>query len=290
MDWQFETKPIYNFCTSCGLEVDPYEPSTYATLKISKPLNYEADSNDPEISWYGCSFCGPKMPAPSNQITLIQHACGHAFNAKNYCPICGNRADPRSPIRFLEDALRLIRETPGRSDAPVILDALDFPGSPLNDRFDFWFEGGAMRETTRGWEWVLEDGTVIHQFISPGLHLEIHRKRISRWNGPLLVRETVFGPNRKPHRETPPEILGDLCDVLGQIGKLVKPRKSPVNGDLEGDFSLWFDGGALRFSSCGVRHFQLNYGASATLGPALDDLDIQIRLADGRHISIRELD
>lgn len=59
--------------------------------------------------------------------------------------------------------------------------------------------------------------------------------------------------------------ISDVARILSIIDDPPNPREKPLSGDLEGRFSQWFDGGAVR-NDTGVNYYQFLDGTEAFLG------------------------
>ncbi|MCC7011689.1 MAG: hypothetical protein IT454_03920 [Planctomycetes bacterium] len=78
----------------------------------------------------------------------------------------------------------------------------------------------------------------------------------------------------------------EILAVLARIKALPNRRERPKPGDLEGDFDLWFDGGAVKVLT-GVSHCHFADGTRVhTFGPLY--LNLRIEFADGRAVEVRQ--
>jgi hypothetical protein len=77
-----------------------------------------------------------------------------------------------------------------------------------------------------------------------------------------------------------------VARVLRLIAEKPNARSAPTPGDVEGEFDVWFDGGAVRVHT-GYEVFRFADGTKA-IQSALPWLEVGIRFADGRQISIAE--
>jgi hypothetical protein len=75
-------------------------------------------------------------------------------------------------------------------------------------------------------------------------------------------------------------------EILSAIGKVANKRAHPREGDLEGDFDEWFDGGAVK-NITGVTEYRFNDGSEARVAVTFT-LSIAITLPDGKRIQVAE--
>ena len=83
-----------------------------------------------------------------------------------------------------------------------------------------------------------------------------------------------------------PELGSSIAKVLILMADPPNVRSKPIDGDLEGDFHMWFDGGAVR-QDTGVSTYHFADGTRATTGTSLL-FSVGIAFTDGREISIAE--
>lgn len=79
------------------------------------------------------------------------------------------------------------------------------------------------------------------------------------------------------------EVIGE---ILCKIGDRSNRRSKPRNGDLEGDYDAWFDGGAVKYIT-GSTEYYFQDGSKAMVG-VLPYLSVYIELADGSKITVSE--
>ena len=80
--------------------------------------------------------------------------------------------------------------------------------------------------------------------------------------------------------------LGAIAEILDAIAHPGNPRKIPGKHDLQGDFTGWFDGGAIRVVT-GETFYHFADGAIASI-PTTPSLLIGIELADGKRFTLRQ--
>lgn len=80
----------------------------------------------------------------------------------------------------------------------------------------------------------------------------------------------------------------ELAQVLNVLARPPNFRHHPRPDDLKGDYSAWFDGGAMR-EHTGTRSFHLADGTTAVVGSPLPWLALQIDFPDGRKVLIKQL-
>jgi hypothetical protein len=77
-----------------------------------------------------------------------------------------------------------------------------------------------------------------------------------------------------------------LAHVLALIGDPPNRRRIPRPGNLEGDFTAWFDGGAIR-EVAGYTDYHLSDGTVASVG-VLPWLEVNLEFAGGERASVRQ--
>jgi hypothetical protein len=85
-----------------------------------------------------------------------------------------------------------------------------------------------------------------------------------------------------------PQLASEVGRVLTLMSAQPGQRSTPVEGDLEGEFDVWFDGGAVKHDT-GVSVFRFLDGAAALTGTSLG-FSVVIRLTDGQFVEIRQKD
>jgi len=80
------------------------------------------------------------------------------------------------------------------------------------------------------------------------------------------------------------QLAARIADMLTTMSDLPNPRRQPVPGDLEGDFTMWFDGGAVRHDT-GLSRFVFADGTTAVTGTSLA-FSVTVRFADGMAIRV----
>jgi hypothetical protein len=77
-----------------------------------------------------------------------------------------------------------------------------------------------------------------------------------------------------------------IGDILQRIGRPANLRSERREGDIEGDYDRWFDGGAVKHTT-GVSEFILDDGSRASVA-VTPLLSIEIHLTDGRRVHVRQ--
>jgi hypothetical protein len=72
--------------------------------------------------------------------------------------------------------------------------------------------------------------------------------------------------------------------ILTLISDPPNPRSTAGDGDIEGDFDVWFDGGAVKHDT-GISTWRFTDGAEAVTGTSLG-WRVSIELADGRFVEV----
>jgi hypothetical protein len=85
-----------------------------------------------------------------------------------------------------------------------------------------------------------------------------------------------------------PQLAAEVGKVLSLMSTQPGQRNTPADGDLEGAFDVWFDGGAVKHDT-GVSQFRFVDGVAAVTGTSLQ-FSVVLRLPDGRIVEIRERD
>ena len=78
-----------------------------------------------------------------------------------------------------------------------------------------------------------------------------------------------------------------IGEILQRIGRQANLRSKPLDGDLEGDYDAWFDGGAVKHVT-GVSEYVLDDGSRASVA-VTPSLSVEIHLADGTGVSVRQV-
>jgi len=78
-----------------------------------------------------------------------------------------------------------------------------------------------------------------------------------------------------------------VARILALIASVPHHRDHPVEGDLEGQYDIWFDGGAYRIFS-GWGEYSFTDGSSAQV-PVTPLLRVTIQLPDGRVVEIAQV-
>lgn len=83
-----------------------------------------------------------------------------------------------------------------------------------------------------------------------------------------------------------PQVAASVARMLTLMSDPPNERSHPAPGDLAGDFSRWFDGGAVRHDT-GISSYRFEGDAAATTGtnPGFSTV---LRLSDGRLVEVRE--
>src|SRR5262245_39954094 len=99
------------FCTRCGAEVDPYQPSQSLGHDVywdyDKPIGTDAELRQSGDSAYRCPKCEVRWYAVGWQDTGSVQPCGHIMPVYvAYCAVCGRRTGwPAEPhIRLSESS------------------------------------------------------------------------------------------------------------------------------------------------------------------------------------------
>jgi hypothetical protein len=80
----------------------------------------------------------------------------------------------------------------------------------------------------------------------------------------------------------------EVAHILDMITNPPNRRECPIEGDIEGDFDAWFDGGAIRVVT-GYTDYKFIDGISVTVH-TLPRLLIIIKFANGESVSIAQED
>ena len=80
--------------------------------------------------------------------------------------------------------------------------------------------------------------------------------------------------------------LSDVIRILALIAQPPNQRDRPVDGDLLGDYSFWFDGGACQFIT-GMTHYEFADGTTAST-PVLPGLAIGITFPNGEVVHVEQ--
>ena len=73
--------------------------------------------------------------------------------------------------------------------------------------------------------------------------------------------------------------------ILAAIAAPPNRRERPVDGDVEGEFDFWFDGGACSYVT-GSTHYEFADGATASI-PVVPDAQVRITLPDGETFHVK---
>jgi hypothetical protein len=82
------------------------------------------------------------------------------------------------------------------------------------------------------------------------------------------------------------QVFAHVARILTAMSDPPNPRTMPNRGDLQGNFDLWFDGGAVKHDT-GISRYAFTDGASAVTGSSLR-LAVEIELPGGRRIDVTE--
>ena len=82
------------------------------------------------------------------------------------------------------------------------------------------------------------------------------------------------------------EVMLQVGRILTLMSELPDQREEPHEGDLQGNFDWWFDGGAVKHDT-GLSTYHFSDGAKACTGTSLV-FSVSIELSDGRRIVVRE--
>ena len=80
--------------------------------------------------------------------------------------------------------------------------------------------------------------------------------------------------------------VAEVAEVLAVIADPPNRREQPIDGDLEGRFDFWFDGGACEIVTGHTDYLFLN-GMKVKL-PCARGLAIEIAFPDGRVVLVRQ--
>lgn len=78
--------------------------------------------------------------------------------------------------------------------------------------------------------------------------------------------------------------VSEVADLLSLIADPPNCRDRPIEGDLDGDFDFWFDGGACK-DVTGDRRYVFKEGHKASM-PTTPGLVVSIKFADGRSVQL----
>jgi hypothetical protein len=81
-------------------------------------------------------------------------------------------------------------------------------------------------------------------------------------------------------------MVGEVVRILNLMASTPNRREAPIDGDIEGNFSYWFDGGAVRYET-GPTLFQLMDGTKIWQDVSLQ-LSLRIIFQEGINIRIKE--
>jgi hypothetical protein len=84
------------------------------------------------------------------------------------------------------------------------------------------------------------------------------------------------------------QLTAHVAKVLTLMSAPPNPRERPLKHDLNGNFDLWFDGGAVKHDT-GISTYSFDDGTRAQTGTSLRYV-IDITLPGGRRISVTEND
>ena len=83
-----------------------------------------------------------------------------------------------------------------------------------------------------------------------------------------------------------PQTALDVARILTLMADPANARSEPTDSDLEGDFDVWFDGGAAKHDT-GVSVYHFADGARAVTGSSAL-FAVLIRYADGRIVDVAQ--
>ena len=79
----------------------------------------------------------------------------------------------------------------------------------------------------------------------------------------------------------------NVAEVLRCIATPPNKRDRPIDGDLEGTFDFWFDGGAAKVHT-GYIEYAFISGTQATVGVPIPALSVTIGFANGCRVRIQQ--
>jgi hypothetical protein len=85
-----------------------------------------------------------------------------------------------------------------------------------------------------------------------------------------------------PNRVT----IQDVARILEMMSQLANKRKTPREGDIQGDFDEWFDGGARRFVT-GTTTYEFSDGTHVLVS-VTQFLRMSIRFPNGETVQISQ--
>lgn len=85
-------------------------------------------------------------------------------------------------------------------------------------------------------------------------------------------------------RRVPEEIV---AKIMMMIATEPNRREAPVEGDVEGQFDYWFDGGAARVDTGSVA-YRFSDGTTADLAAPIAALSVSIEFPNGCRVSVQQ--
>ena len=80
----------------------------------------------------------------------------------------------------------------------------------------------------------------------------------------------------------------DIARILSVMSDPPNARSKPIEGDLQGDFDIWFDGGDVKHDT-GMSTYRFLDGTSAVTGTSLM-FSVVIRFPDGTLVQVLQKD
>ena len=80
--------------------------------------------------------------------------------------------------------------------------------------------------------------------------------------------------------------IAEIARVLGMLASPPNRRETPKDGDAEGEYDFWFDGGACRMIT-GWTEYHFTDGTRAGM-PVIPHLRVEILFSDGRKVSLEQ--
>ncbi len=82
------------------------------------------------------------------------------------------------------------------------------------------------------------------------------------------------------------DVSSSVAKILTLISRSPNPRDAPREGDVKGDFDMWFDGGAVKHQT-GISKYCFLDGTSATTGSS-SSLHVHLQLPSGHSVCVLE--
>ena len=177
-------------------------------------------------------------------------------------------------------------ELPNRRDRPT---EDDLPGA-----WDFWFDHGAARVDAEGTRFAL-DGEIemelaekaIEKAAEPSAKASDGSSASSECEWASTEATIRFAEDRTVRVRCTTE-LRVVAEMLFTIASPPNRRDDDEEGDLDGEWDFWFDGGAGRMET-GITRYRFADGAEVLSGGEVPwRLDVSMRFPDGREACVRQ--